>query len=457
MKVKNSLIEGNIYIQLLKISLPIIGTSFIQMTYSLTDLFWIGKIGSGAVAAVGTAGFFIWLANAMTLTTNVGSQVTVSQSVGLKNYDKAKIYSLNSFKLVFLFSIILSFLIYLLAPSLMSFFDLGVDETGFNVTGASIDYLRIISFGLPFFLTNFTFTGIINGYGNTKIQFYINAVGLLLNMILDPLLILGIGFFPKLEVKGAALATSFSQIVVFIIFILFIYKKETLFSLKRIFDPFSFEHIKSILKIGVPISLRNSLFAVFAMILAKILTRWGAIPIAVQKIGAQVEALSWRTASGVGLALSTFVGQNFGAGKYSRIISGYKKAIYIISILGVFVSLFFIFEGELLGKLFFSRSDVIDAAAVYFRILGYSQMFMCLEIVTGGAFNGLGRTLPPSLVSIILTGMRIPLAILLSSIDYFGLNGVWWSISFTSVLKGIIVVIWFRHYLNKIKDKKIFV
>src|SRR6056297_353531 len=303
MKVKNSLIEGNIYIQLIKLSLPIMGTSFIQMTYNLTDLFWIGQEGSGAVAAVGTAGFFIWLSNAMTFSTAIGAQVTVSQSLGLKDTEKAKKYSANAFKFSMIFSIILALIIYLLAPLLMKFFELGTDQTGFNVTAASVDYLRIITYGLPFFLTNFTFTGIFNGYGNPQIQFFINSTGLIINMLFDPLLIHGIWVFPKLGIKGAALSTSMSQIIVFLIFIYFISNKIKLFSFNQVFKKFDKLKIRAILKIGIPEAFRNSMFSIFAMILAKILAQWGPIPIAVQKIGSQIEALSWRTSSSVASAL----------------------------------------------------------------------------------------------------------------------------------------------------------
>ncbi|TYB31070.1 MAG: MATE family efflux transporter, partial [Candidatus Mcinerneyibacterium aminivorans] len=424
-----------------------------QMTYNLTDLFWIGHVGSGAVAAVGTAGFFIWFSNALTFSTAIGSQVTVSQSLGLKDTEKAKQYSANAFKFSVIFSTFIAIIIYFAAPLLMKFFDLGIDETGFNVTEASIDYLRIISYGLPFFLTNFTYTGIFNGYGNPKVQFFINSSGLFLNMIFDPLLIHGIGFFPKLGVKGAALSTSFSQIVVFIIFSYFVSKRIRLFSLKQIFEKFDKLKIRAILKIGIPEAFRNSMFSVFAMILAKILAQWGPIPIAVQKIGSQIEALSWRTSSSVASALSTVVGQNFGANKYKRIKLGYLNALIIISGIGLLTSYLFIFQGMWISKLFFSRPEVIQASVIYLRILGYSQLFMCIEIVTGGAFNGLGRTIPPAIVSIVFTGSRIPFAIILASIDSLNEIGVWWSISGTSIIKGIVIIIWFYFYITKLKEK----
>ena len=106
-------------------------------------------------------------------------------------------------------------------------------------------------------------------------------------------------------------------------------------------------------------------------------------------------------------------------------------------------------------SVFIKEKDVIKEGIVYLRILGVSQFFMCIEITTAGAFNGLGRTVPPSLVGIVLNAMRIPGALILSTV--IGLNGVWWSISISSVIKGLILTSWFiilllRH--PEIKGKK---
>jgi Na+-driven multidrug efflux pump len=149
------------------------------------------------------------------------------------------------------------------------------------------------------------------------------------------------------------------------------------------------------------------------------------------------------TASGFGTALSAFVGQNYGAKAYDRIKAGYKEAFKIMVILGLGASFGLIVFAEPLFTLFIPDPDIIPFGAVYLRILGVSQLFMSVEIATAGAFNGLGRTFPPSIVSIVFTGLRVPFAYILSSEALLGLNGVWWTISISSVFKGVIVVAWF--------------
>jgi len=195
------------------------------------------------------------------------------------------------------------------------------------------------------------------------------------------------------------------------------------------------------------------LFTVFASLLARLVAQWGPIPIAVQKVGSQIEAISWMTASGFSTALSSFVGQNYGAGKWDRIAKGYFITIMLSGIIGILASLLLIFFAEPLFRIFIPNDpEAIRIGVTYLQILGYSQLFMCLEITSQGAFNGIGKTLPPSIVSIIFTGLRVPMAMFLSSAALLGLSGVWWSISISSIIKGLIMASWFIYFIVRHPD-----
>ncbi|HHH84552.1 MAG TPA: MATE family efflux transporter, partial [Firmicutes bacterium] len=127
------LTRGNIFSQLVKLSLPIMATSFMQMAYNLTDMIWIGRVGSGAVAAVGTAGFFVWFGNALLFSTKIGAEVNVSQSLGRQDLEAAAGYGRSSFRLAFLLSAAYGLFLVAGAKALMGFFALGVDN-GYDVT-----------------------------------------------------------------------------------------------------------------------------------------------------------------------------------------------------------------------------------------------------------------------------------------------------------------------------------
>jgi len=148
-------------------------------------------------------------------------------------------------------------------------------------------------------------------------------------------------------------------------------------------------------------------------------------------------------------ALSTFVGQNFGAKKWDRIYKGYFIAIGLVSIVGVGATLLLTLGAGPIFSIFLDEKEAVAHGIAYLKILGLSQLFMCIEITTAGAFNGLGKTVPPSIIGIVFNALRIPAAMILSMPHLFGLEGVWWSISMSSVFKGVILTGWFILFLRK--------
>ncbi len=444
MSEKNNLVEGNIVKTLINLALPIMGTSFVQMAYNMTDMIWIGRIGSKSVAAVGTAGFFTWLAMAFILIPKMSAEIRVAQSIGKKDMEVAKDYVFHTIQLNIFLALAYSLFLILFRKQLIIFFNLGDAQ----VINMAISYLIIVAFGMIFYFINPVFTGILNGYGNSKTPFIINGVGLAANMILDPILIFGIGPFPALGVKGAALATISAQCVVTLIFIHNM-KTNILFSKFNLFQIPNKKKLEEIIKLGLPVALQSGLFTVFAMILARIIAHWGPIPIAVQKVGSQIEAISWMTAGGFSTALGTFVGQNYGANRWDRIYKGYFIAMGMVSLIGIVATGLLVFVAKPIFSIFISEREAIEYGIVYLKILGLSQIFMCIEIATGGAFNGLGKTIPPSIIGIAFNALRIPAAMILSSKHLLGLNGVWWSISISSIFKGVILTVWFIIFLNR--------
>ena len=444
MKQAKDFTTGNIGKQIFNLALPIMGTAFIQMAYNMTDMLWIGQIGSDAAAAVGAAGFFLWLANSFVYTTKIGAEVTISQSLGSGNGHMALRYARHALVIAIVMGIIYGLSVYTFSSSLVSFFQLNNETVNSNMEA----YLRIIAFGMLFTFVNPTYSGMYNGSGLSRIPFKANAIGLVINIILDPLLIYGIGPFPRMEVEGAAYATLISQGVVTVVFYFYSRSQNSPFrDMLKGFVPDKTLFAK-IFRLGIPVSLQSGLFAVFAMILARIAGGWGPIGVAVQSVGAQIEAISWMTASGFSTALSSFVGQNYGAKNFKRIRLGYYRTLGITMSIGLVTSLLFIVFGEDIFGLFIPEQQSMVEGGIYLRILGFSQLFMILEITTAGAFNGMGKTLPPSITGILLNGLRIPMALGLTAA--IGLSGVWWSITISSWLKGIVLFIWFAIILLKL-------
>ena len=215
-------------------------------------------------------------------------------------------------------------------------------------------------------------------------------------------------------------------------------KKENVLKGTKLFAKLPREYVSGICKIGIPTAIQGMAYCAISMVLTRMVSGYGAEAIATQRVGGQIESISWNTADGFGAALNAFIAQNYGAGKNDRVRKGYKASLWTVGIWGVLISAIFICVPGPIARIFFHEPKAIATAVGYLTIIGFSEAFMCVELTTVGALSGLGRTRLCSIISIIFTSARIPLAILLGGI--MGLNGIWWALSSTSIVKGIIFV-----------------
>lgn len=440
---QNQLISGNITKGLTGLAIPIMGTSFLQMAYNMVDMIWIGKLGSDSVAAVGTAGYFMWLSFSLIVLARVGTEVNIAQAIGGEEYKKANVFAKTSILFTVFLGVMYGLFLLGLNKYLIGFFNLGDSY----VEGLGRQYLSIVGFGMVFSFLNPVISGFYNGAGNSRTPFQINSVGLILNMILDPLLI----FTFDLGVKGAAIATVVSQFCVALLFVILLFSDKKPYKGFDLKGKADFATLKHIVKISLPVSLQNGLFTIFAMFIARIIAVHGTTAIAVQKVGTQIEAISYMTAQGFGAALSAFVGQNLGANKIDRVKKGFRVAGVLIGIIGLMTSAILFFAAEPIFKAFIDEEPALSMGVTYLRILSFSQLFMCVEIAMAGGFNGLGKSLPPALISIVFNALRIPSAYLLSTYTILKLNGIWWSISVSTVFKGTTLVLVLLLVLKKLK------
>ena len=446
MDKKIDLTEGGIVEKLVKIAIPIMATSFIQIAYNLIDMMWVGKNGSNSVAAVGTAGFYPWLAMAFVMFSKIGGEVKVAQSMGEKNTKEVKSYIKSSIELNVFLSITYTLVLILFNKQLIDIFNLGDLE----VITMSRQYLVILAIGMIFYFINPVFTSIFIGLGNSSIPFRINTIGLIANIILDPLRIFGFGPIDALGTNGAGIATITAQIIVTCVFVGYIIKNKIEYFKVKYFRNIELEYFKTLYKLGLPVAIQNALFTLISMAMGVIVASFGPVAVAVQKVGSQIESISWMSADGFASALSTFTGQNYGAYKFDRINKGSKIGLIGALIWGSITTLVLVFLGDIIFRAFINEPDAIIKGVDYLKILGYSQLFMCIEITITGILKGLGRTYIPSVTSIVLNLARIPMAIVLSKPDILGINGIWWSISISSIFKGIILLSIFV-ILNKSK------
>ena len=439
-----NLTQGDIFRQLISLALPLMAISFIQMTYNLVDILWIGKLGSRSVAAVGSIGMLMWMMNSVALISKVSAEISIGQSIGAQRPDLASFYASHTTTIALGLGLIFGTFFCLFPFFYVSFYNLEYD-----ITIEAARYLRLIALGLPAMFLILNFSGIYIGSGRSDIPFFFNAIGLLCNIALDPLLIFGMGPFPVMGTKGAALATILSQGVVLLLFILHLKRKKGLLGRFRFLIRPRKKYTLNILKLGLPVAAMNVYFAFINMNLARTASLYGGhLGITSQTTGGQIEGITWNTSNGFSTALGSFVAQNFAAGKILRASRAFRYTLIMMGLLGGIVSAAFIFRGEWIFSMFVPEREAYIAGGEYLLILGFSQLFMMLEITTQGMFNGLGKTTPPAIVSIFFNTLRIPLALFLCA--RIGVTGVWWAITITSFFKGTILFFWYLFLKKKL-------
>ncbi len=437
MQGTKNLTQGPIKRQLFNLALPIMGTSFIQMAYSITDMAWVGRLGSEAVAAIGAVGILTWMTNSISLLNKVGSEVSVGQSIGARNEEDARNYSSHNLTIALCWGLLL----FVFAHPII-----GVYKLEAPIADSAVEYLRIVSTAFPFIFLSAAFTGIHNAAGLSKIPFYISGTGLIINMILDPVFI----FVFDMGTAGAAWATWLSQATVCAIFVYQLKWRSRLLGGFSFFVRLKKNYSQRILQLGLPVAMLNTLFAIINIFMARTASTYGGhIGLMTLTAGGQIEAIAWNTSQGFSTALSAFVAQNYAASEKNRVLEAYHTTLKMTTVFGILCTLLFVFYGSEVFSLIVPQKEAFEAGGIFLRIDGYSMLFMMLEITMQGLFYGTGRTVPPAIISITFNSLRIPMAIVLSAMG-LGIVGVWWAISISSMLKGIVSFIWFRALQKKI-------
>ncbi len=441
----NDLTEGGILKKLLKVAVPIMGTQLMQMAYNLTDMFWVGRMQDSvmAVAASGLAGMFLWLGMALMMIGRMGSEIGVSQNLGRGDHNTAQGFAQDATRMALLLGLFYGLVLMTLAEPLVSLLQVKEQDVFVN----TCVYLRIVGLGIPLTYVSAAITGAFNGAGNSKLSFWANAVGLIVNMVLDPLMI----FVFNLGVSGAAVATVIAQGVVCVLFVIYAKRHpHRPFKHFLIWGRVSGEKVRQIMRWSLPVALESGAFTALAMVVTSMVSAsYGETAVAVQRVGSQIESLSWLIGGGFSSAVTSFIGQNYGAGKWTRIRRGYRIALGSLLMWEVVVTFLLIFGGRFFFSLFLREPpEILSMGATYLTILAGCQLFMAFEGACAGTFRGMGETLPPSLCSILSNLIR-PL-LCWAFAQFMGLNGLWMGITVSAALRGLFMLVWYALYEKRI-------
>lgn len=432
-----NLLEDSIPKVIYLVAAPTMLHMFLETSYHLVNTVWIGKLGSTALAAVGASSFLLWLVFSVCSLVEVGVNSLVARYTGSQEPEKVNKVSRNGFMYGILLTFFVGIIGVLSCESVFRFMELKED-----VIANALLFMLPAFVGLPVFATTVTSSAIFRGLGDTKTPLKVLSFTLILNILIAPLFIFGI-IFPEMGIAGASLATILCQSLATVINIYFL-KKRNIINNDKFFD---IEYFKKITKIGLPLSLNGVIFCIVYLFLARIVSNYGTESVAALGIGQKVESALYCIAVGFSIAATTLVGQSIGAGNFLRAKGIVSKLIKYISIVTLAVSsLIIIFRREIVS-VFSTEKLVIDYSSGYLTAIGFTEVFLGIEIVMEGVFSGLGNTLPPIIIGLPLNIIRIPLAYYAAK--EFGVNGIWWTIGITTALKGIILLLWFKFVSSK--------
>ncbi len=433
------LTEGNIIKLLLVVAIPAILTGLLRFSYNFLDMWFLGQYSSEqGIASVGTASLYITYGYAINFLVITGLGVKLTHSLGRKDEDDFKKYMNVGITLNTLLSILTGLIFFVFAEPLIRNVGL-TDET---VIADSVLYLRIFAIVFIFNFFNGVANRVLLSMGKSDVSLKINAIGIVINILLDPIFI----FVLDLNVFGAGVATLIAEIVVSALYLV---KYRDVFSYKKDYG-FDKEYLKDIIGLSSPYFFQRLLFNFIGFKVGQSLVQFGEDVLVAQRIGFQVETLNLVVIGGIMQATTSFVGQNFGARKYDRLKKEYNIAINLGIAYSLFTSaIFIIFAEDITRFLIKDPSDVtLKYTIMYLQIIAYGQIFGVLEMVGNGFYTGIGKPKVPTYISTIITPLRLVFAYYYA--DIYGPEAVFFGIFITSVMKGVVS---YGYYFTSIRKK----
>jgi putative MATE family efflux protein len=435
-----NLINGNITKTILSLSWPTMLAMLLQVGFNVVDTIFVGRLGAEAIAAVSIVFPVIFLMFALGGGLGIGTTSLIARYVGAKRFAEADNAAEHSFIIAVVLSLVFTIAGLLFADKL--YILMGATS---EVIILASNYSRWI-FGFSFFMfIGLAAISILRGLGDMKTPMIGMVSATILNIILDPLLIFGIGPFPELGIDGAALATVISRLFAVVIMMYFIFSTKTKISIKPRHFKFKKFFIKEILRVGVPSSINQSMMSIAIMIITRIVAFFGPIAIAAYGIAFRVESFVILPVLGIATAVITMVGQNVGAKRFARAEKAVWTAAKISAVYVFLISIFlFIFPG-FWYRIFSDNAELIGYGIDFLRIVSPVYVFAAFAIIIASAFQGAGHATPALVINAVrLYIFSIPLSLLFAFVLGFGLNGVWIGAALSSLFASIVSIIWFK-------------
>ena len=455
--------DGDLFKPLMVLSAPIVGSQVLNVGYNMADTFWVGRLGGDAIAALSYSWAVVFLMISVGGGLTVAGTVLIAQNKGAGKTARASHIAGQTLAFVTVVALAFATVGYLLTPWLMRM--VGADPTG-DAYAFAVGYTRIMFVGIAFMFWFFIFDALSRGWGDTRTPLYLMAISVALNVVIDPVLILGFDGNPLFAwlgmtdfesslyaatgftgwgVDGAAIATVGSRGLAALagFWLLFSGRVGITPSLSALRPQMA--PVRKIVRIGAPASIDQSTRALGITVLTAIVAIAGDDAVAAFGIGNRLNSLVFLPAIGLAQGTATVVGQNLGANQAERAERAvyYAAGLIAVALAGV-AALAFTFAEPIVAVFIPGEPNVIAIGAEYLYIVAPSFLFLGVYRVTASAFRGSGNTRTAMVFTILsLWVFRVPPAyVLLTQFD-MGAAGVFWATALSNVATAVVAFAWF--------------
>lgn len=429
------LTKGNETRLLIAFSIPMLLGNLFQQLYNIVDSMVVGNwVGKEALAAVGASFPVIFLLLSLFMGLSMGANILISQFHGAGETEKVRLAIETNYLFTFWAALVMMGVGFFGAEPIMRLL-----QSPPEVLPQAALYLKIFSLGMLPFLGFNTVSGILRGLGDSKNPLWMLLISTVLNISLDILFVVAFGW----GIAGVAVATIISQGVSLVLALLYLNHSHDYLRVDFRKLRFDWKIFKVSAQIGIPSGIQQSLVALGISTMTGLVNGFGTNAIAGYAAATRIESIASLPAMTIGMALSTFVGQNLGANKPHRVRRGLISAMIFSVSLSIIAAIVFRYAGRSLVGLFNSDPGVLDAGASYLRIIGPFFVIFSIMFMLNGVIRGAGETLIPLLSTLVAMWLvRVPAGFFLSRA--MGLEGIWWAFPTGWIVGTLVAAVYYR-------------
>jgi putative MATE family efflux protein len=439
-----NLTEGPITSTLILFSLPMLGGNILQQLNVTANQFWVAHLlGATDITAIGNANSVMMLMMGAIFGATMAANILIAQQVGAGDLALVKRIMGTAVFFFFVISITLSLTGGLFAPHILS-----AMRTPPAARSEAIIYLRVVFAAMPF-MYFFQFLQMAQrGAGDSRTPFYFMGLAVVLDIILNPLLIAGIGPFPKMGVAGSATSTLIAQGISLVLLLITLYRRHSVLMLKgrelRYLWP-SLEILRPLIFRGIPMSLQMFIMSAAGMIMITFVNGFGAVTSAAYVGALQVWNYIQMPGMAVGASVSSMAGQNVGAGQWARVeriaVAGLALSVAVTGSIAVIIYLL----GPLPLYIFLpANSPTIPLALHIDRTVLWAFVIFNATFALSGIVRSTGAVWPPLIIlTVSMLAMRVPFAFFM--IPRFGMDAIWWSFPLGTITSSVLTALYYRY------------